>query len=431
MHLITLGLNHKTASIGLREKLAVNQGSVTETIGEIMHYADVNAAVLVSTCNRTEIYLEASSLTSVLYWLKRQHKIKASDLEQYTYLYFDQDAVTHLMQVACGLDSMVLGEVEILGQLKIAYQTACNHGYVSKSLGRLFETAFSVAKKVRTQTDIGLNPVSVAYLAVRLAERIFAQISEQNALIIGAGDTAKLLLKHLYSAGVKKFFIANRSIERSQALVSVLGLNCCIELIELGMIPDYLAQADIVVTATASPLPIVGKGMVEGAIKARRHKPMFMIDLAVPRDIEPQVREISDVYLYGIDDLQSIAAEHKRYRHNAALKAELIIKEEAENFISWMQSQHAVSTINAFRQSLEAQRDKALDEAVRQLNAGKDAKQVLQRFAHVMLNRILHQPTVQMRKASTSGNIEYLKLVRSLYDINTEEEFKEESLSEL
>ena len=419
---MALGLNHKTASIGLREKLAINQDLVIETIDQIMHSAHVNAAVLVSTCNRTEIYLEASSLRSVLHWLKRQHEIRVADLREYTYLYFDLDAVRHLMQVASGLDSMVLGEVEILGQLKSAYKVALKQGYVSKGLSRLFQTAFSVAKKVRTQTDIGLNPVSVAYLAVRLAERIFAQISEQTVLIVGAGDTARLLLQHLYAAGVRKFFIANRTLSRSQSMAGVLGENCCIELIELGMIPDHLARADVVVTATSSPLPIVGKGMVEQAIKARKHKPMFMIDLAVPRDIEPQVREISDVYLYGIDDLQSIAAEHKRYRLNATEEAELIIKNEAEKFMEWLECQHAVSTIHAFRQICETHRDQALLEAVRQLQSGKDAAEVLQRFARVMLNRLIHQPTVQMRVASANGNKEFLGLVRRLYNINIEEE---------
>lgn len=427
MHLIAIGLNHKTAGIGLREKLAINTNLMVETIDEIMHSAHVNAVVLVSTCNRTEIYLEASSLRSVIRWLKQRREMKASDLKPYSYLYLDLEAARHLMQVASGLDSMVLGEAEIVGQLKFSYQLALQQGHVSKSLGRLFQSAFSVAKKVRTQTDIGVNPISVAYLAVRLAERIFAHISEQTVLIIGAGDTARLLLKHLCSAGVKNFFIANRTIERSQDMLRDVMVDCVVELIDLSLVPDYLPRADIVVTATAAPLPIVGKGMVEQAIKARKHRPMFMIDLSVPRNIELQVRDISDVYLYGIDDLQTIAAEHKRYRFNAAKQADMIIDGEATKFMSWLQSQHEISTIQAFRHNCEIQRDQALSEALQQLHSGKDAEQVVHRLAHVMLNRIIHQPTVQMREASTKGDTEFLAMVRKLFNIELKQEHKIES----
>jgi len=320
-----------------------------------------------------------------------------------------------------------LGEAEIVGQLKFSYQLALQQGYVSKSLSRLFQSTFSVAKKVRTRTNIGVNPISVAYLAVRLAERIFAHISEQTVLIIGAGDTARLLLKHLCSAGVKRFFIANRTIERSQDMLRDVAVDCAVELIDLSLVPDYLPRADIVVTATAAPLPIVGKGMVEQAIKARKHRPIFMIDLSVPRNIELQVRDISDVYLYGIDDLQTIAAEHKRFRFNAAKQADLIIDAEADKFMSWLQGQHEISTIQAFRQNCEAQRDQSLNEALRQLQLGKDAEQVVHRLAHVMLNRILHQPTVQMREASTKGDAEFLATARKLFNIDLEQEHKVES----
>lgn len=417
-----LGINHKTAAVGLREKLAVNADLAVETIAQIMHPAHVSTVVLISTCNRTEIYVEAESLDGVLRCLRRQYGINLRDLEKYTYLHFEQDAIRHLMRVACGLDSMVLGEVEILGQLKTAYQVAVGKGHVSKNISRLFQHTFSVAKKVRSATNIGLNPVSVAYLAVRLAGRIFAQIREQTVLIVGAGDTARLLLQHLRGAGVKKFYIANRTLQRSQNLALSLGLDSAeyieyIKCIELSEIPDCLAQADIVVTATASPLPIIGKGMVELAIKTRKHKPMFMIDLAVPRDIEAQVRDISNIYLYCIDDLQAIATEHKQFRSSAAQQATLIIDYEAEKFTKWLASQQANSTIQAFRQVCAIQKDLALSQALRELNSGKDAKQVLERFAHVLLNRLIHNPTVQMREASTSGNQELLEVVRELFKL--------------
>lgn len=423
MHLIALGVNHKTAAVSLREKLAIGHDLLIETLAKIMHSAHIASVVLVSTCNRTEVYLEADSLRAVLSWISRQYNVSLRDLKAHTYLYFDQDAVKHLMRVASGLDSMVVGEAEILGQLKAAYKLSSKHGYVSKSLGRLFQQTFSVAKKVRTQTAIGVNPVSVAYLAVRLAARIFAHIGEQTVLVIGAGDTVRLLLKYLRSAGVKKFIIANRTIARSHTLVNDLQLNTDgLELVELGMVPERLALADIVITATSSPLPIVGKGMVEQAIKLRKHRPMFMIDIAVPRDIEPQVGDIADVYLYGIDDLQAIAIEHQRGRHSATLQADLIIDVEVERFMHCLASQSTIDTIQAFRQSCAEQRDQALIEALRQLDSGKDAKEVLQKFAHVLVNRWLHQPTIQIREASMAGNAEFLSVVRKLFNIGLEKE---------
>lgn len=436
MHLMAMGLNHKTASADLRGRLVFDKELVIETIDEIMHSAHVNAAVLVSTCNRTEIYLEATSVAAVLRWLQREHKFSLGDLRTNTYLHMNQNAVKHLMQVASGLDSMVLGEVEILGQLKSAYQLSVQQNYVSKSLSRLFQTSFAVAKKVRTQTDIGLNPVSVAYLAVRLAERIFADISEQTVLLIGAGDTARLVAQHLSGAGIKRFVFANRTVARAQALaqnlMSEIGSVDNYEIIDLSQIPEHLPRADIIVAATSAALPIVGKGMVERAIKTRKHKPMFMIDLAMPCDIEIEVREISDVYLYGIDDLQSIAAEHKQCRVAAAEQANIIIANEADKFMHWLDSQHIASTIQEFREQCAAKRDQSLQEALRQLDAGKDPKEVLQRFAHVMLNRIIHQPTVQMRNGtSVSESAAMLATVRKLFDIGSEQESKEESLISL
>jgi glutamyl-tRNA reductase len=419
MHLLAMGLNHKTAAVCLRERLTFKRDLVIESVGEIMHSSDVNAAVLVSTCNRTEIYLEARAVYPVLRWLKLERNLSANDLKQFTYLYTGADAVRHLMQVACGLDSMVFGEGEILGQLKAAYQLALHQGHVNKSLSRLFESAFAVAKKVRSETEIGVNPVSVAYLAVRLAERIFAQISDQTVLIVGAGDTARLVAKHLARAGVQKFMLANRTLQRSQLVAQELGIQGKVEYIDLGVLPNCLARADIVVSATSAQLPIIGKGMVETAIKTRKHKPMFMIDLAMPRDIESQVREISDVYLYGIDDLQEIAAEHKRGRHSAQAQAETFITHAVEQYMLWQDSQCAVQTIQAFRSACEKQRDIALQQALRQLDAGRDPKQVMQKFAHVMLNRLIHQPTVQMREASVYGNAEVLALVKKLFNIES------------
>lgn len=412
-------MNYKTAAVGIREKLALNHDLWLATSYEIMHSACVRGAVLLSTCNRTEIYVETDSWRALLSWLSRRLKIDIKALKKHAYLHFDFAAVVHLMQVASGLDSMVLGEAEILGQMKTAYQLAQQQKHVTASLGRLFEHTFSVAKKVRTETEIGMNPISVAYLAVRLAERIFTRISDQVVLIIGAGDIANLMLKHLYGAGVTRFIIANRTVAHSQALAQSLAVGASIEIIELWMVPEVLARADIVVAATAAPLPIVGKGMVEGAIKVRKYRSMFMIDLAVPRNIEPQVQKIPDVYLYSIDDLQTIAAEHRLSRSTAVPQADLIIAAEAKKFMDWLQYQHSVTTIKEFRSRCERRRDQALQEALRQLDGGKDAKEVLQRFAHVLLNKLMHEPTVQLRKASVAGKIDLLTTVHELFTTDT------------
>jgi glutamyl-tRNA reductase len=406
MQLVALGVNHKTATVDVREKLALND--------EITHSACVSGVVLLSTCNRTEIYVETSSWRSLLTLLSKNLRLDINAFKKYTYVHFDIEAVIHLMQVASGLDSMVLGEVEIFGQLKAAYQLAQRQGCVTPSLGRLFEHAFSAAKKVRTQTEIGMNPISVAYLAVRLAERIFTRISDQTVLLIGAGDTALLILKHLNSAGVTRFIIANRTLAHSQSLARAVSSSASVELIELGMVPEFLSRADVVIAATGAPLPIVGKGMVEGAIKARKYKSMFMIDLSVPRNIEPQVQQIPDVYLYGIDDLQNIAAEHRRSRATAIPQADMIIASEAKKFMAWLQSRDSINTIKAFRSRCEERRDQALLEALRQLDNGFEPKEVLQRFAHVLLNRLIHEPTVQLRRASVAGNLDLLTTVHEL-----------------
>lgn len=420
MHLLVVGLNHKTAPLGLREQFAFAGQQLIDTMQTIVKSHGVRGAVLLSTCNRTELYLEAVSLQGVHDWLWQQRGLRLQDLGQYAYFFKNRQAVRHLMQVACGLDSMVLGEVEILGQLKEAYAVATKAGFLSKTLDKLLQSVFATAKKVRTQTEISLNPVSVAYLAVRLAQRIFARISDKKVLIIGAGATAKLLARHLCSAGVQEFTIANRTLAKSQGLAADIAADRLVNYLELFMVPDHLAQVDIVITATAAPLPIVGKGMVERAMKQRKQRSMFMIDLSVPRNIEAQVAEIANVYLYSIDDLQGIAAEHRKIRYNAAHQAELIIAEELDNFMCWLQAQDAVGTIQAFRELCIKQRDQALQIALRQLEAGKDPQQVLQKFAHSLVNKVIHQPTKQMRSASMAGDVELLAVVRRLFKIEEE-----------
>lgn len=416
MHMIALGMNHRTADIAMREKIAGASDCLLALNAEIMHAAAASGCVLIATCNRTEIYMQTKSLHKVLKWFAHKLEVPESELCNYTYMHLDLDAIRHLMNVASGLDSLVLGEVEILGQLKGAYKVACQQGSMTTILSKLFECAFYVAKKVRSQTEIGVNPISVAYLAVRLAQKIFNRLSEQQILVIGAGETAQLILKHLCAAGASRFIIANRTLANANQVAASLEGNYSIEAIELELIPQALKRCDIVIAATNASLPLVGKGMVEMALKVRKYKPMFMLDLGVPRNIEPQVQQIADVFLYGIDDLQDIASKHQAERYKAVPEARKIIDAEVHKFVDWLDLQNAVQTIRAFRKRCEYTRDQALDEALQELSVGKNPEQVLQRFAHVLLNRLLHEPTVQLRRASIEGNVEILELMRELFE---------------
>lgn len=418
MHLLLVGLNHKTAPLELRERFAFAGQALADTLQSILLANNVASAVLVSTCNRTELYLEASSLAAVRGWFL-DRGLEIFDLGKYIYFYKNEQVVRHLMHVACGLDSMVLGEVEILGQLKAAYHLSAELDGLTKMMDKLFQTAFAAAKKVRTQTEINLNPVSIASLAVRVAQNIIPQLPQQKILIVGAGATAGLLLKHLCSAGVQEFIIANRTLAKSQGLAGEIAAGRTITYIELAQVPEYLPQVAMVVTTTAAPLPIIGKGMVEKAMQ-QRTVPLFMLDLSMPRNIEPQVQEVPQVRLQGIDDLQSIAAEHRKTRYTAARQATLILEEEVANFMRWRQAQSVVGTIQIFRQAYAKHSVEAMQLAIRQLQAGKDPAEVLQRFAHGLLNKLLHHPTVQLRSASMAGDLELLASARRLFNIETE-----------
>ena len=418
MDLVAFGMNHKTAPIHLREQLAFQAEDAILLIQDLKQSTLINEIVLISTCNRTELYLEAESFLPVFRWLRKKRQLTLDDLKAYTYTLSSRAAVRHLMRVASGLDSMVLGEAEILGQLKSAYQLSSKQGCLGKCLGRLFQNAFSVAKRVRTQTAIGVNSVSIAYIAVRMAERIFSSINARQVLLIGAGDTARLILKHLVSAGVTRILLANRTVARSQLLADELHSHCQIEFLELEMIPKRLPEADIVISSTASPLPIVGKGMAERAIKVRKHRPIFMVDVAVPRDIEPEVQELPDVFLYCIDDLQEMAMENQRTRLCAVGQAEDIIEQEMELFMGWLRAQDSVSTIKAFRANIEEHKNHLLKKAKQQLDTGQSPDDVIEKMAHLMINRLMHEPTIQMREASFRGDKALISSARKLFKLD-------------
>lgn len=423
MTLIAFGINHKTAPVEIREKVAFAPEKIESALHECVNNGDVKEAAIVSTCNRTELYFNLhenktdNDISATLDWFCQYHQLKKEDVEPYIYLHSNNDAVQHILRVASGLDSLVLGEPQILGQIKDAYSTANNAGTIGRQLNRLFQHTFSVAKQVRTDTAIGASPVSVAFAAVSLAKRIFADLSEHTALLIGAGETTELVARHLADQGVKNMIVANRTVERAKALAD----NFDAEAIALSEMPERLVAADIIIASTASQLPILGKGAVERALKLRKHRPMFMVDIAVPRDIEPEVGSLDDVYLYTVDDLHEVIEEGRQSREEAAKQAEEIIENQVDHFMGWLRSLKGVDTIRAFREQAEHKRDEQLALAKKQLAAGKDPEQVMNDLARTLTNKLIHEPSAQLNQAAYSGRKELLDTARELYNLEPEE----------
>lgn len=418
MALITLGINHKTAPVALREKVAFSPDHLPQQLRQAGSESGVEEIAVLSTCNRTEVYCAGEASAEVLLqWLQQVHQIPLEQLNDCHYALEGEEAVQHLMRVASGLDSLILGEPQILGQMKSAYAVALEAGTVGPELGRLFRQTFSIAKQVRTQTAIGENPVSVAYAAVNLAQRIFSQLSQSKALLIGAGETIDLVARHLMDAGVKDITVANRTLERAEALAQQFNAKAIL----LSEIPDHLPNADIVISSTAAPLPILGKGTVERALKKRKHAPMFMVDIAVPRDIEEEVDDLDDVYLYTVDDLKDIIEENVRQRQNAAKDAEEIIEVGSADFMRQLRTLDAVSTLKAFRTKAERIRDAEVEKALKRIRNQEDAEKVLHTLANTLTNKLIHQPTVQMREASASGRKEVMDWVQELYQLSDDD----------
>ena len=415
MTLVALGINHKTAPVDIREKVAFAPDKVPEALRDLLASTPASEAAIISTCNRTELICELATpdVDALLEWFRRYHDLREDEVAPYLYTHPDSQAVRHLLRVASGLDSLVLGEPQILGQIKDAYQTAAGAGAIGRLLNRLFQYTFSVAKRVRTDTAIGANPVSVAFAAVSLARQIFTELSEHTALLVGAGETIELVARHLAEQGVRRMVVANRTVERARGLARPFGA----EAITLAEIPQRLVDADIVITSTASPLPIIGKGMVERALKPRKHRPIFMVDIAVPRDVEPEVADLGDVYLYTVDDLHEVIEENRRSRETAAEEAEEIIDTQVERFMGWLRSLDAVHAIRSYRSRAERLRDETLAEARRQLAAGRDPEAVLAEAMRLLTNRLIHTPTAQLNRAAFEGRREVLDIARELLDL--------------
>jgi len=415
MQLVAYGVNHTTAPVDIRENIAFNAETLPGALYALKAAPGVVEAVIVSTCNRTEIYcyLEDEDAIDVGEWLHRYHRAEAKTLDNYLYQHQGSDVIRHLLRVACGLDSMVLGEPQILGQIKTAYSDALNHDSVGKSLGRLFQHAFTVAKQVRTDTAIGNSPVSVAFAAVSLAKQIFSNLADSTALLIGAGETIELAARHLYDNGIGRIIIANRTIERAHHLATQVEGYA----INLSEMPAHIAEADIVISSTASQLPILGKGAVERALKERKRRPIFMVDIAVPRDIEPEVGNLEDIYLYCVDDLHDIIEENLQSRRDAALQAEEIIDSQVEHFISWLRTQDAVPIIRAIRKNAEEESNHLLQKAKKQLEQGTSPEQVLDELARTLTNKLLHEPSRQLRQSGSDVDNNLIEAARNLFNL--------------
>ncbi|MEJ5064703.1 glutamyl-tRNA reductase [Erwinia sp. MYb375] len=412
MTLLALGINHKTAPVSLRERVTFSPDQLEQALSSLLAQPLVQGGVVLSTCNRTELYLSVEQQENLqeqlVTWLCDYHKLSVDEVRKSLYWHHDNDAVSHLMRVASGLDSLVLGEPQILGQVKKAFADSQRGHSLSSELERMFQKSFSVAKRVRTETEIGASAVSVAFAACTLARQIFESLSTVNVLLVGAGETIELAARHLHQHKVKKLMIANRTRERAQALADEVGA----EVISLPEIDSRLAEADIIISSTASPLPIIGKGMVERALKQRRNQPMLLVDIAVPRDVEPEVGKLPNAYLYSVDDLQAIIESNMAQRQAAAVQAETIVVQESSEFMSWLRAQSAVETIRDYRSQAEQVRAELEARAIAALQQGGNAEEVLRDLAHKLTNRLIHAPTKSLQLAARDGDGERLQILR-------------------
>ncbi|OGT17201.1 MAG: glutamyl-tRNA reductase [Gallionellales bacterium RIFOXYB12_FULL_54_9] len=415
-----LGINHHTAPLDLRGRFAFALDQLPETLQRFRaSLARQPEAALLSTCNRTEIYCAADELEleSTVQWLANTGGVSPQELLDHAYVLKGGEAARHAFRVASGLDSMVLGEAQILGQLKHAVRAADEAGALGSTLHQMFQRSFAVAKQVRTETEIGANLVSMAAAAVRLAERIFPSIAEQNVLFIGAGEMIELNAVYFAARNPKRITVANRTLERAQTLARKFNGHA----ITLSDLPDQLAQNDIIVTSTASQLPILGKGMVERALKARRHKPLFIVDLAVPRDVEKEVAELNDVFLYTVDDIAEVVKDGLEARQSAVKEAEVIIDSGVSDFLHWMESRGVVPTIRALRDHAERDRRLELEKAQRLLARGESPEKVIEMMSRSLTNKFLHAPTHALNQAHGKDRDNFLEVVHRLHHLHTEE----------
>ncbi len=417
MQLFAFGINHQTAPLALREQVVFHAENLVQALRDLVDRNPVKEAAIISTCNRTEIYCDTAEPREALRWLADYHQLKAQHLEPHVYQLPHEQAVKHAFRVASGLDSMVLGEPQILGQFKDAVRTAGQAGTLGLLLNKLFQRTFSVAKTVRSETDIGASTVSMASAAVRFAERIYPSIAEQSTLFIGAGEMIELTATHFGARHPRHMTFANRTVERAQHLAERFRGRA----ISLNDLPSQLAVHDIIVSCTASMLPIIGKGLIESALRARKHRPLLLIDLAVPRDVEAEVGALDDVFLCTVDDLGKMAREGLSVRESAVAQAEAIIETQVGDFMQWLDNRELVPTIRALRDDAERARRREVERAARSLARGENAQQVLEQLSHSLTNKFLHAPTHALNHANDDDREQLLNTLRRLYQLKQAE----------
>ncbi len=415
MALFTLGINHRTAPLSVREQVAFHAEELRRALGELVGGAHTQEVAILSTCNRTELYCHAESPESIGQWLAHYRRLAHADIAPYVYVHPEREAVRHAFRVASGLDSMVLGEPQILGQMKEAVRIAREEGTLGATLNKLFQSSFAVAKDVRSTTAIGANIVSMAAAAVRLAGRIFERIEDQRVLFIGAGEMIELCATHFAANHPRQIVVANRTVDRGRALADRFGATA----IRLEDVAERLPEFDIVITCTASQLPILGLGLVERAVKARRHRPMFMVDLAVPRDVEVEVGKLDDVFLYTVDDLAQIVEEGMEARQSAVVSAEAIVDARVEAFVQWLHARDSVPLIRALRDGGERVRRHEMEHALKLLARGDDPALVLEQLSQRLTNKFLHAPTQALHQAEGNRS-EVQALVSRLFHLHSE-----------
>ncbi len=415
MSLLAFGVNHQSASVDLREQLSFSPSDIPSAIQTICKEKLANEVVMLSTCNRTEMYLAEAQPTQRLYeWLSDTRKVSVDKIQQHAYLYKDKWASRHLFRVATGLDSLALGEPQILGQIKEAYQVAIANNGVKNTLNRLFQEAFYIAKNVRSDTKLGENSISVVYAGVKLSEQFYSDYGELTALVIGAGQTSELAVKHLHKKGVGKIIVANRTLTKAQNLASSVNGYA----ITLDHIPHHLHEADIIVSATGRGEFTVTAADIEAGQKKRRYRMQLLLDYAVPRDIDPAIRKLSNSYVFGVDNLQNIIDKNQDLRQQAASQAELMIDDYNRHFHEWLQLRQHHNLIRGVHQFAQNEKEKLTEQALRQLANGENPEQVLQELATRLTKKLTHQPSILIRRAGEQGQIELLDSIKSIYNLD-------------
>jgi len=414
MKLCTLGVNHETAPVDIRETVSFSTDAAFNAIEQLKAQSLISECIILSTCNRTELYciLRENHLEEKIHdWLHNFFELEPKALTPYLYVHHDLEAVKHIMRVASGLNSLVLGEPQIFGQIKDAYNSAHKSESIHQVLENLFQHIFKTVKQVRTDTAIGNSPISVAFSAVSLSKQFFGDLSKQTALLLGAGETIELVARHLKESNIGNIIIANRTFERAHNLAeSVDGYA-----INLDEIDKHLHEADIVIGSTGSPNTILSKNSVETAVKKRKNRPMFLVDIAVPRDMEPGICNLNNVYLYTVDDLQEIIETSKQSRQSAALEAEEIIELQAEHFVTQMKANQQIKpVIQAYRQQSMDIKEAALEHALHQLEQGVNSEEIVKRLANQLTNRLIHTPTKQLNLAGMNGNKALIEAAETL-----------------